>query len=147
MRALRILAAAALALALSVMCLTVLADGRARYVVIVHPSNPATRLERAFLEEAFLKKTSRWPDEQVIKPVDLAPDSPVRVAFSEEVVRRSVQAVKVYWQQKIFSGRDVPPPEFDHDDEVIAYVLKHPGAVAYVAADSNLRGAKPVAVQ
>ena len=115
--------------------------------MIVHPSNPATHLERAFLEEAFLKKTSRWPDDQVIKPVDLAPDSSVRRQFSEEVVRRSVQAVKVYWQQRIFSGRDVPPPEFDHDDEVIAYVLKHTGAVAYVAADANLRGAKPVVVQ
>jgi len=116
------------------------------YVVIVHPSNPAARADRKFLEEAFLKKTTRWDHGEVIRPVDHVPDSPVRRKFSEEVLRRSVAAVRSYWQQMIFSGRDVPPPELASDEDVVKYVLKYPGAVGYVSGSADTNGAKIVSV-
>jgi hypothetical protein len=62
------------------------------------------------------------------------------------VLRKSVEAVKAYWQQRIFSGRDVPPPQFDRDDRVVAYVLEHEGAVGYVSGDTDLRGSKVVPI-
>ena len=118
----------------------------AAYRVIVHPANRMSVLDRKFLEDAFLKKTSRWPHQAVIRPVDLAARLPARRRFSREVLDRSVAAVKAYWQQRIFSGRDVPPPEFDSDDKVIEYVLRHEGAVGYVSGSANLRGARVVTV-
>jgi ABC-type phosphate transport system substrate-binding protein len=122
------------------------ADPRA-YVVIVNPANGAVALDRKFVEEAFLKKISHWPNDEALRPVDLAPSSPVRRRFSEEVLSRSVEAVKGYWQQRIFAGRDVPPPELEDDAEVVKYVLKHPGGVGYVSATTHLGGARAVAVQ
>ena len=122
-------------------------DGRAIYVVIVNPDNPATRVERQFLADAFLKKVSTWENGDVIRPVDLPPGSPVRQQFTEEVLHRSIQEVKGYWQQRIFSGRDVPPPELDKDEEVVEYVLHHGGAVGYVSRATPLGGAKPLAIQ
>jgi len=116
------------------------------YVVIVHPSNPTTSADRKFLEDAFLKKTTRWDHGEVIRPVDQVPDSPVRRKFSEEVLRRSVAAVRSYWQQLIFSGRDVPPPELASDEDVVKYVLKYPGAVGYVSGSADTNGAKIVSV-
>jgi len=62
------------------------------------------------------------------------------------VLKRSVEAVKGYWQQRIFSGHDVPPPEFDSDDDVVKYVLKHEGAVGYVSGNANLNGSKVLTV-
>jgi len=117
------------------------------YVVIVNPNNPATDADRKFLEDAFLKKVTRWPNDEVIKPADLAPSSSVRKKFSEEVLHRSVDEVKRYWQQRIFSGRDVPPPEFETDDEAIKYVQKHDGGIGYVSGSANLNGAKVIAVK
>jgi ABC-type phosphate transport system substrate-binding protein len=117
------------------------------YRIIVHPKNPNSALERQFLEDAFLKKTTRWPNDEAIHPADLVPSSPVRRKFSEEVLRRSVEEVKSYWQQRIFSGRDVPPPEFSSDDEAVAYVLKHEGAVGYVSGTANVGSAKIVTVR
>jgi hypothetical protein len=117
------------------------------YRVIVHPANPLGRVERIFLQDAFLKKVARWPDHRVIQPADLAPRSAVRGRFSRDVIGRSVKAVKAYWQQRIFSGREVPPPEFDNDEQVVAHVLAHEGAVGYVSADANVRGAKVVSVK
>jgi ABC-type phosphate transport system substrate-binding protein len=130
-------------LALAALCAVVRADTpRPVYLVITNPSNPSTTVERQFLEDAFLKKTTRWSNDEVIRPADLVPTSPIRRRFSEEVLNRSVEAVKGYWQQRIFSGRDVPPPEFESDDDVVKYVLKYPGAVGYVAPNANLGGAK-----
>src|SRR5713101_4863587 len=72
--------------------------------VIVNSGNPITSVDRAFLLNAFLRKTTRWPDEQPIRPVDLAANSPTRRRFSEDALNRPVSAVKSYWLQVIFSG-------------------------------------------
>jgi len=117
------------------------------YRVIVHGNNPYTSLERRYVAEAFLKKTTRWADGGVIKPVDLPADSPVRQQFSEEILNRSVSAVKSYWQQIIFSGRDVPPPELKTDEEVVAYVTKNPGAIGYVSGTCPIGDARVVTVR
>jgi ABC-type phosphate transport system substrate-binding protein len=117
------------------------------YVIIVNPSNPIGSVDRDFLADAFLKKVTAWPKGDVIRPVDLPGSSRVRHDFSETVLRRSISEVKGYWQQRIFSGRDVPPPELDDDAAVVAYVLKYGGAVGYVSAGTNLNGARIVSVQ
>ncbi len=147
MRALPILVAG-LMLMSAAMGARVRADSRPpAYAVIVNPSNPADVVDRAFLADAFLKKNTSWPGGETIHPVDLAPSSPVRREFSEEVLHRSVAEVKAYWQQRIFSGRDVPPPELDTDDDVVQYVLKHDGAVGYVSVEAHLNGTKLVAIR
>jgi hypothetical protein len=128
----------------------VFAEGRAAaYQVIVHPHNPATSVERVFLTDAFLKKVATWPSGEALHPVDLIASSRVRQSFSEEVLHRSVADVKGYWQQRIFSGRDVPPPEFDTDEDVIKYVLKYDGAVGYVSENVHFDadGPRVVAVR
>jgi ABC-type phosphate transport system substrate-binding protein len=134
-------------LALTALSATVSGDGRAGYVVIVNANNPVSAVDREFLASAFLKKTTTWPNGDVIHPVDLAPGSPIRRQFTDEVLRRSIPEVKGYWQQRIFSGRDVPPPELDTDDDVTQYVIKHSGAVGYVSTNAPLGSVKPVAVR
>jgi len=59
-----------------------------------------------------------------------------------------VEAVRRYWQQCIFSGRSVPPPELDSDEAIVRYVAKYRGAVGYVSADAKLgdRDVKVLAV-
>jgi ABC-type phosphate transport system substrate-binding protein len=117
------------------------------YRVIVNPRNSIASADRSFLADAFLKKTTRWRSGDVILPADLGADSPVRRKFTEDVLNRSVTAVRSYWQQMIFSGRDIPPPELDSDEEVVRYVVKHPGAVGYVSGSADVGAAKVVSVK
>jgi ABC-type phosphate transport system substrate-binding protein len=112
------------------------------YRIIVHPANPTMSVDRRFVADAFLKKITAWDHGEVIRPADLAPDSPVRRRFSEEVLRRSVEAVKSYWQQLIFAGREVPPPELESDQAVIRFVLHSPGAIGYVSSTADIMGAR-----
>jgi hypothetical protein len=119
----------------------------ASYLIIVNPHNPESEIERSFLEGAFLKKITRWPNDEVIRPAELVEKAPARRRFSQEVLERSVEAVSGYWQQRIFSGRDVPPPEFATDREVVDYVLKYDGAIGCISADANLDGVKVLTVK
>jgi hypothetical protein len=126
--------------------LPTLAEERPAYRVIVHPENPIQTVERRFLADAFLKKSSHWPNGEAIRPVDLESESSVRRRFSQDLLKRTTAAVRIYWQQRLFSGRGVPPPELSTDAEVVRYVLKHRGAVGYVAGTADVGGAKVVAV-
>ena len=117
---------------------------RPGYLVIVNPASPVMSLDRKFLAQVFLRRTTRWSDDTPIRPVDLEPDSPARSRFSQEVLSRSVAAVRSYWQQRIFSGEGLPPPELAGDDAVVAYVASHPGAIGYVASGTRLNGVRAV---
>ena len=126
-----------------------LAEGPARpgYRLIVNPQNSVTSLDRKFVAEAFLKRTTTWPQGDSIRPVDQGSDSSARRRFSDDILSRSVAAVKNYWQQAIFSGRDVPPPELDSDEDVVRYVLRFPGAIGYVSGTGDIGQAHLVTVK
>jgi ABC-type phosphate transport system substrate-binding protein len=103
------------------------------YRIIVNAKNPIESLDRKFLADTYLKRIKHWPGNGVIQPVDLAAESSTRRKFCEEVLNRSVMGVKNYWQQAIFSGRDVPPPELASEVEVIRFVAGNPASIGYVS--------------
>lgn len=105
------------------------------FVIITNAKNNVTEVDRKFLSDAFLKKVSRWSNGEAIRPVDRRADSLLRRKFSQAIVNRSVAEVKSYWQQKIFAGYDLPPPELNVDQDIINYVMKNPGAVGYISED------------
>lgn len=117
------------------------------FYVIVHPQNPVSTVGRKFLSEVFLKRATFWLDDEVIQPVDLKDDSPIRRLFAEQVLKRSMNGVKSFWQQIIFSGRGVPPPELDSDAAVVQYVRRHRGGIGYVSTTADLEGVKVLEVR
>jgi ABC-type phosphate transport system substrate-binding protein len=123
------------------------AQSQGEFKLIVHPDNPLASATRRLVSDAFLRNVGKWSDGRSIMPVDLRADSKVRERFSDRVHGRSVSAVKRYWQQRIFSGSGVPPPELESEEAVIAYVLKHRGGIGYVSADAAVGKAKTLAVR
>jgi hypothetical protein len=117
------------------------------FVVIVHADNPLTSTTRDYLSDVFLKRMARWPGGGAILPADLHADSVVRHAFSEDVLQRSVIAVRRYWQQRIFSGRELPPPEFESEQAIVEYVESTPGSIGYVSAAAKLTRARVIQVR
>jgi ABC-type phosphate transport system substrate-binding protein len=100
---------------------------------VVNGANPVTALPRDLASKMFLKKVQTWESGLAVAPVDREQGSPVRAAFSKAVHGKPVSAVVSYWQQQIFSGREVPPPERTSDAAVIAFVRANPGAIGYVS--------------
>ena len=132
------------------LALALLAAGSAAaedaFKVVVHPTSTEDALARAQLSQLFLKKMTRWPGGQGVSPVEPADDK-LRERFCRAVHGKSLNAVRSYWNQLIFSGREVPPLEKPSDDEVLAYVRATPGAIGYVSAAAETPGVKTVSLK
>jgi len=107
------------------------------FKVIVHASNLAAHIKKEQVATLFLGQ-ARWGDGVAAAPVDQSTRSPIREAFSTDVLGKPVAAVQAYWQQKLIKDREVPPPVKGTDEEVIAFVAKNRGGVGYVAAETEL---------
>jgi ABC-type phosphate transport system substrate-binding protein len=117
------------------------------YKVIVHPDNPVTSIERERLREVFLKKATEWDSGAPIRPIDLPTRSPVRERFTQDVLRKTPAQLRNYWNQQIFSGKGVPPPEAETTAGVIAYVRANPGAIGYLPTNVDAGPVKVVKVR
>ncbi len=117
------------------------------YQVIVNASNPTRSLTRDQVRKIFLKKMLRWDSGTPVAPVDQVASSPVRAVFTRVVHEKPVSAMVSYWQQQIFTGRGVPPPEKANDAAVIAFVKAQPGAIGYITGGKSAGGIKPLSVR
>lgn len=115
--------------------------------VIANPAVARSTVSRDELSRVFLKKTTRWPDGAEIHPVEPRADAPARAAFLDRVHRMSADALRGYWTQMIFSGRDVPPVEKGTDEQIVAYVREHAGALGYVSPGAATTGVKVLEVR
>ena len=119
----------------------------AGFKVIVHSANSTTTLAKKDVSALFLKKKTKWDDGTPVTAVDQTERSPARESFTASVHGKPVAAVKSYWQQQIFSGRDVPPVEKASDADVVAFVRNNRDAIGYVSEETPLSGVRVVNVQ
>lgn len=108
------------------------------FVLIVNARNPVHEITRDQAARLFLKKSVTWSDGGSVTLVDQERDSKVREAFTQHVLGRSIDAVDIYWQSQIFSGKGVPPATKGSDAEVVAFVAADPYAMGYVATGTVL---------
>lgn len=137
----------ALLLGVSVLGLPLADADSLTFQLVVHPDNPYRHLERDYVRDLFLKRITRWPNGEMAMPVDLSAKSSVRGAFAEAILHRPLTAVRMYWQQVVFSGRGVPPPELDTDEAVVRYVVQRRGAIGYIAATAQSGEARIVSLK
>src|SRR5262249_61650874 len=75
--------------------------------------NRRSAVKRQEVAKLFLKKSTRWSDGREALPVDQSLRSPVRTAFTKDVLAvegmGQTSAVESYWLQQVYSGRGNPP--------------------------------------
>ena len=109
--------------------------------VIVHASNPVESLPREDVAKMFrlqIRRWRDWPGEPRVEPVDQKLSAAVRVSFTRQVHGQRLQRVQSFWHRKLFSGRGVPPPTRDTDEEVIQFVSRMEGGIGYIEAATPL---------
>ena len=115
------------------------------YKIVVNRSNPVTSMSREEVSRIYLKKTTKFSDGRGAAPVDLAVNSSARESFSKDVLGKPASAVDAYWQQQIFSGRDIPPPQ-KSEDAAVSFVRSNENGIAYVSAGADTSGLKVINV-
>ncbi len=115
------------------------------YKIVVNPSNPAASMSKDEVARIFLKKSTKFSDGHGASPVDLAVNSAIRESFSKSILGKPASAVDAYWQQQIFSGRDIPPPQ-KNEAAAISFVRSNENGIAYVSAGADTGGLKVISV-
>ena len=121
------------------------AEVRGGYKVVANPSVSVSSISREELSRIFLKKTTKFHDGHAASPVDLLTSSPVRDNFSRDVHGKPTSAVEAYWQQQVFSGREVPPPE-KNEGAALDFVRSNSNGIAYVSSAADAGGLRVINV-
>ena len=135
------------------LCATVALAGAAQsasaqdYKVIVNSGVAVSDLSADQAAKIFLKQTDKFASGTAAVPVYQVKASAIRSAFDKAVLGKTVAAVETFWQQQIFSGKEVPPPTKATDDEVVSFVKATPGGIGYVSAAAAVAGVKVVAIK
>ena len=117
------------------------------FAVIVNAANPVSSMSKDEVAKLFLKKNLNWQSGATVAAVELPMNAKAREAFARDVLGKTLSQVKSYWQQQIFSGRDVPPPEKPTDNDVVAFVRSNPNAIGYVSKSADVgRGVKVLSI-
>ncbi|MDH5730466.1 MAG: phosphate ABC transporter substrate-binding protein, partial [Gammaproteobacteria bacterium] len=101
------------------------ASSLAEVAVIVNANNPINKLSKTEVKRLFLGKLKRFPGGAKAQPLDLRVGTKERSTFYSKVVRKSDAQLKSYWSTMIFSGRGVPPKEFNDVAEAVEWVAKN----------------------
>jgi hypothetical protein len=90
------------------------------------------------VQNVFSGKYSQWPLTKETTTIVLPSSKCASAKISAAVIyKSSVKDVQKYWLSLVFQGRANPPVFLDSDAEIIAYVLKTPGAIGVIAAESR----------
>jgi ABC-type phosphate transport system substrate-binding protein len=117
------------------------------YQVVVNAANSISSISKDELSKIFLKRSTKWAGGAAAVVVDLKASDTTREAFSQAVHGRGASAIRSYWQQQIFAGKEVPPEEIGSAADVLAFVAANPGAVGYVPAGTEMgSGVKAISV-
>ena len=137
---------------IGIACLSIAMIGARRrpdvkVVIVVNSANPVSVMRREQVARMFVRELVAWDNGEEILPVDQLERSPSRVTFARDVERQTVSSLKTYWQQRIFSGNESPPPERVSDSDVLTYVRSNAGAIGYVVDGTDLgTGVKAVVI-
>jgi hypothetical protein len=108
------------------------------YKIIVNASNSGSVAKREDVAQLFLNRRARWSNGPMGDPVDQSMTSPVRAAFSREILGMPLPSVEQYWRRRVLDTREFPPMVKSSDAEIVAHVAKSPGGIGYVAQSTEL---------
>lgn len=108
------------------------------FKIVVNQANPVGSMSKTQLAQYFLDRAT-WDNGTPVAAVDLPPTSPVREAFSRELLGMSVSAVSA-------RVKNTSTPTVATDREVLAFVRLKPGAIGYVSAGTETQGVRVLSV-
>ena len=98
----------------------------AELVIIVNPSNPASRMFPSQAAQFFLGGSVMFT------PIEQAEGSPIRTEFYKKVLDKEPAQVQAIWSRIAFAGRGKPPMEAKNSAEVKKAVADNVKAIGYI---------------
>jgi ABC-type phosphate transport system substrate-binding protein len=106
-----------------------------RLAVIANPAVPVKSLSGAELAAIYSRTTRNWKDGSAIRPLNLQPGSPERVAFDRAVLHLDPDQSAQFWVDKMVRGEEGAPKAIAKAEIILRLVPTLAGAIAYVPED------------
>ena len=118
------------------------AEVRAELVVVVNARSGVAAMTRNEVINVFFGRNRQFFNGVEAQPVEL-PDSHAELArFYRLLVGKEMSDINAYWSRQVFSGRMQPPAKVQSTDEILKWVVSHPGGIGVVdlaKADARVR--------
>jgi len=99
--------------------------------IIIPPSESIPKLNRHDVLLIYKSQKRFWDDGRRIQAVNLPITSPIRIAFSNQVIGQAPEELDDYWRDMYFHGV-LPPFVFASEEAVIRFISTTPGSIGYV---------------
>ncbi|MCK6412560.1 MAG: hypothetical protein L6Q55_09090 [Azonexus sp.] len=114
----------------------------AELVVVVNVRSGVSAMTRNEVINLFFGRTRVFFNGLEAQVVDLQDTHPDRGRFYRALVGKDLADVNAYWSRQLFTGRLQPPPQLRGSEEVLRWIVDHPGGIGYVDlrhADARVR--------
>lgn len=131
-----------LVFAMSWLALHPAVEVRAELVVVVNARCGVAAMTRNEVVNVFFGRNRQFFNGIEAQPVDLPDAHPDRVRFYSGLVGKDLSEVNAYWSRQVFSGRMQPPQKVNTTEEILKWVISHPGGIGFVdlsKADARVR--------
>ena len=118
------------------------AEVRAELVVVVNARCGVAAMTRNEVSNIFFGRNRQYFNGIEAQPVDLSDIHPDRKRFYGLLVGKDLSEINAYWSRQVFSGRMQPPVKVNSTEEVLKWVVSHPGGIGVVdlaKADARVR--------
>lgn len=105
-------------------------------VVIGNLSSSVKSLTLEEVRALYLGQTRTLRGAGSVDLADRQSDSAIFREFYEKVTEKDSRQIKALWAKLGFMGKAKPPKVFDSDEDIKAWIKKHPNAIGYIEKSS-----------
>lgn len=118
------------------------AEVRAELVVVVNARLGVAAMTHNEVVNVFFGRNRQFFNGVEAEPVELPENHPERARFYRLLVGKDLSEIRAYWSRQVFSGRMQPPVQVNSSEEVLKWVIAHPGGIGVLdltRADARVR--------
>jgi hypothetical protein len=101
-------------------------------VVVVNAKSGVERLSMDEVVNIYMGRYRQLPSGLPAVPVDQPDAMPEKARFYRLLVNKDLSEINAYWARLIFSGKTSPPRQARSAAEVVEWVAKQRGGIAYL---------------
>jgi hypothetical protein len=117
---------------LTLLSLLAILPVKAEPVVVINAGSGVERLSQDEVINIFLGRYRQLPSGITAMPIDQPADQPLRAQFYRLLVNKDLAELNAYWARLIFSGKISPPRQAASASEVLEWVARTRGGIAYI---------------
>jgi len=100
--------------------------------IVTQKNAPIEHISQQDLTAIYLKKKVYWDNSELILPINLSAQSPLREQLSQIIFKRSTRAMGSYWDKMSFKG--VSPPLIQASQQAaLLFIQRIPNSIGYTS--------------